>query len=71
MYVIQYDSYYRFSGENLTNISGNGGLRGDRICEQTKEKFDSPIECPATVSSTSGGFKNTPHMRSVGLDFQT
>jgi len=32
--------------------SCNGGLRGDRICEETKEKFDGPIECPAT-STTS------------------
>ena len=63
-------SYYHFSGKNLTNISGNGGLRGDRICEETKEKFDGPIECPAT-STTSGAFKNTRHLRSVGLDFQT
>merc|ERR1712227_225478 len=33
--------------------SCNGGLRGDRTCEETKETFDGPIECPAETSSTS------------------
>ena len=50
-------SYYHFSGKKLTNISGNGGLRGDRICEETKEVFDGPIKCPA--GTPSGEFKNT------------
>ena len=45
-----------FQWQKLTNISGNGGLRGDRICEETKEVFDGPIKCPA--GTPSGEFKS-------------